>query len=169
MTCSELLSLLNIIIAAIGVLFVVFAMIEWAKLRKIRKDFPKFEERLRRDIERQMRAAHRVISSYSITDTDARIKLLESTAQDYPDAFNVYNALGYAYIEKGAYDNAADAFHNAIKQRPDDKAGYCDLARLYAQKGENDLAIKFVAQAVAVDPAVYADIKNDKLLKTYLI
>ena len=136
MTCSELLSFLNVIIAAIGLLFVIFAMIEWAKLRKIRQDFPELEKRLRHDIERQTRAAHRVISSYAVTDIDARIALLESTAREYPDAFNVFNALGYAYLEKGEDYKALEAFTNAIKQHPDDKAGYCDLARLYAQKNE---------------------------------
>ena len=82
MQLADCLTILNLIVAAIGVQFVIFTLIEWRRLRQIRKDFANFEQRILAENHAAMKAAHRVISSYSIKDVDARIALLESTAED---------------------------------------------------------------------------------------
>ena len=104
-----------------------------------------------------MKAAHRVISSYAVKDVDARIALLESASTVCPSAFNVYNALGYAWLEKGEKAHAIDAFHKAIEQYPNDKAGYCDLAYAY-------LAVRYFRKAVKVDASAAADLRLDARL-----
>ena len=115
-----------------------------------------------------MKAALRVISSYAVKDIDARIALLESAATSCPSAFNVYNALGYAWLEKGDKAHAIDAFRKAIEQHPDDKAGYCDLACAYLEAGEENLAIAYFRKAISVDTTAKTDICGDPRLQNLI-
>ena len=164
MQTTDYLTILNILVAFLGVLFVVFTLFEWQALRRIRKDFSTLERRLRAENHAAMKAAHRVISSYAVKDIDARIALLESAATSCPSAFNVYNALGYAWLEKGEQEHACDAFRKAIEQHPDDKAGYCDLAYAYLAGHEEDLAVRYFRKAVEVDSSAVADLRLDARL-----
>ena len=100
MTTSDYLVVLNILIAFLGVLFVLFTLFEWRSLRTLKKNFLSLEKRLEARQYTAMKAAHRVISSYQIKDVDKRISLLESAIRESPGAFNAYNALGYAYLEE---------------------------------------------------------------------
>lgn len=168
MQATDYLTILNIIIAVIGLLFVVLTLFEWNALRRIRKDFATLERRLRDENHAAMKAAHRVISSYTVKDVDARIALLESASTVCPSAFNVYNALGYAWLEKGKKAHAIDAFHKAIEQHPNDKAGYCDLAYAYLEAGKESLAITYFRKALNVDSTAKTDICNDPRLKNLI-
>ena len=168
MQASDYLTILNILVAFLGVLFVVFTLFEWSSLRSLKKELQNLEFRIRTENYEAMKAAHRVIASYSVTDIDARIALLQSAANDCPEAFNVYNALGYAYAEKGDYARAIDAFQKAIQTHPKDKAGYCDLGFAYFQSGQKDLAVRYFRQAIFIDPSARQDILNDVRLKDIL-
>lgn len=158
MQTTDYLTVLNILVALVGVLFVVFTLFEWGALRRIRRDFSTLERRLRTENHIAMKAAHRVISSYAVKDVDARISLLESAASTCPAAFNVYNALGYSWLEKGEQARACDAFRKAIEQHPDDKAGYCDLAYAYLAGHEEELAVSYFRKAIEVDASAAADL-----------
>lgn len=168
MQATDYLTILNIIIAVIGLLFIVLTLFEWNALRRIRKDFATLERRLRDENHAAMKAAHRVISSYTVKDVDARIALLESASTVCPSAFNVYNALGYAWLEKGEKAHACDAFRKAIEQHPNDKAGYCDLAYAYLEAGKESLAITYFRKALNVDSTAKTDICNDPRLKNLI-
>lgn len=168
MNPAEYLTVLNILVAFIGVAFVVVAFVEWRSLRKLRQSFEAMQTALREENHRAMKAAHRVISSYAVKDVNARIKLLESAVSVCPAAFNGYNALGYAWLEKGEKPKGIDAFCRAIAQHPQDKEGYFDLARVYLESGEDDLAIQYLRQAVRVDDSAVEDIKADTTLAPLL-
>lgn len=165
MHTADYLTLLNILVAFLGVLLVVFTFFEWRSLRALKKDFARLESRLRAENHIAMKAAHRVLASYAVTDVDARIALLESVVSECPYAFNGYNALGYAWLEKGESARAIDAFHRAIKLHPQDKAGYCDLAHAYLASGQEELALRYLQQAVSVDDTALRDIQQDARLK----
>lgn len=162
---SDYLTVLNILVAFLGVLFVVFTMIEWWALRRLRKNFQDLENRIREENHASMRAAHRIISSYAVKDVDARISLLESALSEFPTAFNGYNSLGYAYLEKGDTAQAIDAFRRAVELFPHDKAGYCDLASAYLAAGQKELAVKYLRGAIRADPAAKQDIAGDARFK----
>lgn len=168
MQLADSLTLLNILIAFLGVAFVVLGFLEWRTLRQLRRTFQTLEARLREENHRSMKAAHRVISSYAITDVDARIALLESAVSLYPAAFNGYNALGYAFLEKGEQAKAIDAFCRATVVHPHDKEGYCDLGYAYLQGGEEDLAVHAFRKAIAVEASAAADLRQDARLTALL-
>lgn len=168
MQATDYLTVLNILIAFLGVIFVIFTLFEWNSLRALRKNFRALEKRIKAENHRSMKAAHRIIASYALKDIDARISLLESALAQYPAAFNGYNALGYAYLAKNEQAKAIDAFQRAIQMHPDDKAGYCDLGYAYLQAGQNGLAVKYFRSALAVDPAAKQDMANDPRLKDIL-
>lgn len=168
MQASDYLTILNILVAFLGVLFVVFTLFEWSSRRSLKKELQNLESSIRTENYEAMKAAHRIIASYAVTDIDARISLLESALAQYPAAFNGYNALGYAYLAKNEQAKAIDAFQRAIQMHPDDKAGYCDLGYAYLQAGQNGLAVKYFRSALAVDPAAKQDMANDPRLKDIL-
>ena len=168
MQAADYLTILNILVAFLGVILVIFTLLEWSRLRGLRKDFQVIEQRIRDENHMAMKAAHRVISSYSIKDIDTRIALLESAVTMYPRAFNAHNALGYAYLEKGERERSYDAFRKAIEQHPDDKAGYCDLAYACLEGGEVNLAVSYFRKAVRVDPTAESDIRGDSRLSPHI-
>lgn len=165
---SEWLTLLNILIAFLGVLIVGFTIFEWRSLRVLRADLQKMRTATQKEIEQSLKAAHRVIASYQLKEPDARISLLESALKTYPNTYNGYNTLGYAYWEKGDMPQAIDAFHKAILRHPDDKAGYCDLAAAYLQSGNVDLCVKYCREAIRVDPSAEEDIIEDQRFASVL-
>lgn len=167
MSPSEWLSLLNILVAFLGVAFGVFAFIEWFRLRALRKRLEELPRELEQRMEQHMRAAHRIIASYSLTSTKDKISLLESTLESCPQAFNGYNALGYAYLESGNTAKAIDAFVRATCLHPDDKAGYCDLAYAHLQAGNTDMMLRNCRMAIKVDPTARQDLAEDDRFKDY--
>ncbi len=80
--------------------------------------------------------------------------MLKSAEQIYPKAFNLYNAMGYVYLEKNETDRAIEAFHKAINLHPEDEAGYCDLAYAYHKKGNTDLSHEYIQKAKKINPEV---------------
>jgi len=164
MNTAEILALLNILVAFLGVAFALFAFIEWTRLRTIRSEMKQMEARLLASCYNDMRVAHRVIASYGIKDVYARIALLESATKTSPSAFNVYNALGYAYMEAKDNTKAIDAFMHAIQQHPDDKSGYCDIAYAYFDNNDTELAITYFRKAIEIDSTAKNDIISDARL-----
>ena len=165
--CAEYLTILNILVAFLGVSVAGFAFFEWRKLRGIREEMQDFENRLTQRLYSNSKAAHRVMASYGLQDPNARIALLQAAISQDPAAFNAYNSLGYAFLEKDELQKAVEAFTQAIIQHPDDKAGYCDLAYGYLRLGDSDLCLKYLRHAVAVDNTAQDDIKNDPRLSAF--
>lgn len=161
MTTADFLTTLNILVAFLGVLFVALTVYEFFSLRQLRKDFEKFRKELSAEHYRYQQAAHKVISSYGISDARVKITLLKQAVAIDHSVYNGYNSLGYAYIEQGDFLKAADAFKWAIQFHPEDKAGYCDLAFAYSKLGDTALRDEYLSKAVTVDPTAEADIASD--------
>ncbi len=159
---TESMSILNVLVAFLGVFIVGFALFEWRRLRRLRQDMELLEERTGKKINDHLRATHRILASYHVQDIDQRIALLESAVNDCPEAFNGQNALGFAYLEKGETQKALDAFTNAVALHPLEKASYFDLAFAHLQAGNTDLAVKYLRKALKVDPTSRADLMADK-------
>jgi Tfp pilus assembly protein PilF len=161
MTTADYLSLLNILVALFGVMFVAATVYEVTTLRRLRKEFEAFRADLVKENYRHQRAAHRVMASYGLTDPAQQVKLLQEAVAIDPAVFNGYNALGYAWMSLGEMLRAADAFKEAVHRHPDDKAGYCDLAFAYLQLGNPGLCREYLDQAVSIDPTASDDIAAD--------
>jgi tetratricopeptide (TPR) repeat protein len=165
MQTADWLTALNILVAFLGVFIVGFTVFEFSKLRDLRKNMESFEGKIRGEIHRALRASHRVIAAYGVKDVDQRISLLQSALEIDPAVFNGFNSLGYAFLEKGEAQRAADAFKDAIHQHPEDKAGYFDLAHAYLRLGDRGLAIKQLRRAIKADPTAKDDIAGNPLLE----
>ncbi|MDR1777662.1 MAG: tetratricopeptide repeat protein [Desulfovibrio sp.] len=157
-------TLLNVLVAFLGVGFACFAFVEWRKLRGLREEIRDVEKLLSQKLYANLKAAHRVMASYSLKNPDEKIALLESAVIQDPTTFNAYNSLGYAYLDKGETQKAVDAFSQAVFQHPDDKAGYCDLAYAHSRLGCDDLCVKYLRRAVSADASALDDIRNDPRL-----
>ena len=161
MAISDSLTVLNVVIAAIGVMLLTFTLVCFVSLRQLRKDFQQFRVDLVAEHYRHQQAAHRIISSYAIKDPLQRIALIKSGLDRDDSVFNGYNSLGYAYLELGDNLKAADAFKGAIQKHPEDKAGYCDLASAYLALGDLSLCKEYLGRAIEVDPSAKEDIEED--------
>ena len=161
MSTNDILAALNVLVAFLGVAFAVFAGIEWWKLRTLRKEMGSLEKRTMDALYASLKATHRIIASYQISSPDARIRLLESALSIEPGAYNGWNTLGYAWLDKNDLPRAIDAFMQAIHHHPEDKAGYCDLAYAYCKDNKEDLAVKYLRKAISVDATARDDIAAD--------
>ena len=166
MNAPELLTVLNILVAFLGILFLSLAIIEYTKLRGLKNDFENLKNTMKAEIYNTQKAMQRVIASYGIPDPDKKVDILSEAVRLDPMVFNGYNALGYAYLEKGETENAIDAFSEAVRNHPDDKAGYFDLALAYLNKGEEALCIKYLKKAVEADPSSRYDLINNPVFET---
>ncbi len=168
MNTADYLTLANILVAFLGVMFAILAFFEWRSLRTLRQNMESLRSEIHAEVRAEntklMQAAHKVMASYAVQDVEARIALLESALASCPHAFNGYNSLGYALWEKGAHAEAIDAFREAIAHFPDEKAGYCDVAFAYYAQGHETLAEKFFLKAIHVDPSAKDDIAKDTRL-----
>jgi tetratricopeptide (TPR) repeat protein len=161
LSTAEWLTVLNILVAFLGVFVACFAFFEWRKLRTIREDVLHLKSEIAKDLYTNLRSTHRVMSSYGLRDPDQRIAQLESAARVNPLAFNVFNALGYAFLDKDDVPNAIDAFFQAIIHHPDDKAGYCDLAYGHLRNKNRELCLRYLRKAISVDATARDDILGD--------
>lgn len=154
------LTALNILVAFLGILFVISAFFEYRSLARLRNDFERFKADLKEEIYRVQKSQQRVISSYSVTDLERKIALLKSAVEEDPRTFNGFNALGYAYLEKGNRNMALDAFRNAVEFHPDKKEGYFDLSALYFDMDQHELAVDYLRRAIKADESSIQDIKE---------
>ena len=146
------ISLLNVIVALVGVLFLILAYVEYTKLKGLEDKIEKLFNKAKEEMELMQKAIHKVIASYSVKDPDAKIGLLKEAESIYPQAYNLYNSMGYAYIDKKDYQKAIECFHKAIRYRPDDPAGYSDLAYAYHLMGNKELSEEYKQKALELDP-----------------
>ena len=161
---SFILSSLNVLVAFIGILFVALGIFEYKTLSRLRRDFKRFKSEWRTELYNTQKAQQRVVASYSAATADRKISLSLSAINEDKKTFNVYNALGYAYIEKGDTDSALNAFTNAIRIHPERKEGYFDIARLYLSMNKTELCEEYLRLAISVDKTSTEDIKCDPLL-----
>ena len=151
---------LNLLVAFLGVLFVILTIYEWRSLSKLRNEFGDIITKMKRELYQTQKAMQRVIASYGIQDVDKRITLLSEAVETDPTVFNGFNSLGYAYLEKNEIQKAIDAFRAAIETHPDDKAGYFDMAYACLKAGDEDLAVKYLVKAIKKDPSSAHDLKS---------
>lgn len=157
----------QIIVGALAVLVVFFALFEYSKLKQLRKDFRDFQTELERQSYCSQRAIHRIIASYNVGDIDQKIALIKSAADSDPKAFNVYNALGYAYLEKKDIQGAISSFKDATVAHPEAKEGWFDLAGAYLSLDipRPDLAREAIQTAIKKDKSAYDDALADSRFK----
>lgn len=165
MSGSDWLGVLNILVAIIGILFVVITIYEATQLKRIRDDVSKIKQDLKSELFKAQKAMQRVIASYSIQDRQARIALLQEAVEIDPQVFNGYNSLGWAYLADQQTLRAIDAFKEAIRQHPEDKAGYFDTAAAYLQNGDVDMCLMYLRQAINKDPSSIEDLPSNPLFK----
>ena len=67
---------------------------------------------------------------------------------------SAYNNLGQAYLRKGEYTSAIDAFQTTLEMRPDAVGAYINLATAYLKQNLPDSAIESCETAIEIAPDV---------------
>ncbi len=140
----------------VGILFAVLAFLSWRELRDVERRMQQQTERLEGSLEDMVKASQKLMAGYEraiARDYDQAIKLYRQAHDIYPRLYNVYNALGWAYLGKNEVQAAIDAFRAAKKERPQDIESYSDLALAYMRSGDADAAMQEVAESLRRDPA----------------
>jgi hypothetical protein len=86
-----LLAALNVLIAFLGILFVVLTIFEYKSLSRLREDFNRIKEQFRSEPFRTQKAMQRVIASYGMADADRRISILEEAVSIDPREREISN------------------------------------------------------------------------------
>ena len=69
-----------------------------------------------------------------------------------PDDFDTYNNMGLAYMKTGKYDEAIDAFLEAIKLKPTAPHPYINLSGIYNITGEHEKELDALLNAINISP-----------------
>ncbi len=161
MPTTDILAILQVVIAALGVLVVLMAWVEYGKVKSLRDEVHAMLIDLKEHTRRVQKAQQRIIASYGTKDISQRLALIQSAIDADPDTFNGYNTLGYVLMESGDLQAAMAAFIQATVRHPSAKEGWLDLAACHRQMKRDDLAGQCIAKAIAVDPTSREDVKND--------
>lgn len=162
------LGALGVIVSVIGTLLVLLAWVEYGKVRALRNEVHDMLADIKEHQRRAQKAQQRIIASYGEKDPSRRVALIQSAIDADPDAFNGYNALGYALLELNDRSGAIAAFMQATIRHPTAKEGWMDLAVAYRAAGEDLLAKRMVYKAIAVDPSAHDDAAEDLRLSDLL-
>lgn len=169
----ETLSYLLAIVSACATLAGIgFAIYGWYNLnhaeriveKKLQGVVSKLQEEIREMNIRTQEATQKIIAGYGLmaqNKFEEAVSLFEKAIQVDPQAFNGYTALGYALLQLGKHDQALEAFFRAKELFPYRHEPYNDLARVYAIKGEFELATKYIAATIERHPDARTDIEAD--------
>jgi len=89
---------------------------------------------------------------------DAAIDQFEIVAEDdlFPRPWEPYNNMGWAYLQKGDLDHAAESLAKAIRLNPKYCPAYCNLGELYSKQGQSQKAMESYLKSIALCPDGYA-------------
>lgn len=121
---------------------------KWAELiKEIAQKYPQ-----------DKRAHHSLGNVYRFyyNDHDNAIAEFEKALAIDKDFAPPYNLLGYAYLTKGEYQKAKEAFNNYIRLLPDQPNPHDSMADLLTKMGRHQEAIKHYQKAVELDPGFTA-------------
>ncbi len=62
-----------------------------------------------------------------------------------------YNKIGITAMQEGKYENAVEAFLEAVKQEPKEAVGYINLGNVFASIGDPEKAEPFFQEAITLD------------------
>src|SRR5215210_4694188 len=98
--------------------------------------------------------AHFAVGGYYFGQQDfaQAISHYKRATEIAPDYSTVYNILGYAYRQNGAYNDAENAFKKYIELIPNDPNPYDSYAELLLKMGRFDEAIAQYNKALAIEP-----------------
>lgn len=131
--------------------------------RRIAREIHRFRQELARHHAAVQEATQKIIAGYHLmeNDLDRAIALFQSAVKVFPEAFNGYTSLGYAYLKKGDTIAAMNYFQEALRRFPDRKEPYNDIARVCALHKSYDMAMEYIKKAIAVDESARHDIWED--------
>jgi len=81
------------------------------------------------------------------------ITLWSDVIKNYPSVTPAYINRGFAYYNKGDFDNSLKDYTEAIKLEPELAQLYNDRGNAYDMKGEEDRALADYTKAISLDPA----------------
>ncbi len=86
------------------------------------------------------------------SDWKNSLTLWSKTVQQNSVSPRVWNNLGIAYMKRGRYDKAGEAFRESLRLNPAYLLPYLNLGYLYEDKGEDEGAVKVYKEALALNP-----------------
>lgn len=133
--------------------------------RKLEARLVQIEASVKAQMVQAQEALQKIMAAYALSQAgnhEGAIGLLEAAVTADPAAFNGYTTLAYEYLAVGKKHEAIECFHKASRIFPDRPEPYNDLARVYAQEGEDRLALKFIEETLKRKPGCWKDIDGDR-------
>lgn len=109
------------------------------------------------DIVGLMAAAHITYEAGKIGLAQALLRRAAALDRDSPEKFprrtaTIWNNLGLCYQEGASWEEGEACFFRALKCEPNDALAHNNLAQVYLNTGQPQLALKHTERALAIDP-----------------
>lgn len=85
-------------------------------------------------------------------------------AGNFVESFELFSELGKVYMEMEAWSKAVVVFKKAVAEDPSNPQAMADLARAYQEADQSDLAARFYARAISLDPKIVSKLSISPLL-----
>jgi tetratricopeptide (TPR) repeat protein len=166
----------SFLLSVVGILLALIGFINLTKAHKIvdKRIKGKLEElklHFADEFSKVQEATQKMIAGYTCQtqgDVDRAIELYTSAVKIFPQVFNGYTSLGYAYHQKQNYPSALLAFNKAAELFPKRIESYNDLARIYALLNNKAECVKNIKKMAAIDVNSKGFIINDNTLTSLL-
>jgi tetratricopeptide (TPR) repeat protein len=96
----------------------------------------------------------RALVAESRGEQEKAIDHYKTYLNQYPDDYNAWWRLGYAYLSTGNDDECIEAFNRYVEYEPLSSGALVNIATCYNSKGENKQALKYYRKAFKVYPEI---------------
>jgi tetratricopeptide (TPR) repeat protein len=119
---------------------------------------PDIRRQLQADFLKQARAARK---AGNLPEAERNYLL----AGNFSESFELFFELGQVYVELESWSKAVVVFKKAVSEDPSNPKAMAAMARSYQEAGQSDLAARFYARAISLDPEIVPGLKISPQLK----
>lgn len=135
---------------------------------KLNNTFTTFENKIQQENRIIMEAMQKMIAGYNaqfqLKDINMAISLYQQAVELYPQVYNGYTSLAYAYwYNKKDLAKAKKYFELALQHNPDNYQCLNDLARFSAANEDPFICFQYLKQLLEIKPDEYKTIEKDPI------
>ncbi len=158
-----LFTIISVCATLTGLAFAIYGWFRVHKAEALQKEAKDLVNKFHSEKQSMQEALQKMTAAYSLTDNIKKIELLKEVIKLDPNMYNVYETLGYTYIEMSDLESAKESFLIAYhKSNNTNYQACCDLAYLYIKTNNTIKALEWMKQAINIDDKCIEYFNSDK-------
>ncbi len=160
-----LFTIISVCSTLTGIAFAIYGWFSVRKAQELQKKAKDLINKFYSEKRLMQEALQKMTAAYSLADNRSKIELLKEVIKLDPNMYNVYETLGYTYIEMNDFESAKESF--IIAYNISNNTNYracCDLAYIYIKTKKTSKAFEWIKQAIDINKECFKYFENDSRL-----